>query len=118
MAKVTLLSSVIILKILLFNGCAGKDDVNRLGSREEIRYENKLDSLYERKIDSAYKQIGQACDSTLGAKWKIISDSIIQKHHELDSLKAVGATGTTGTSSATGTTGTGDTKHPGPKPGS
>jgi hypothetical protein len=93
MAKVTLLSSVIILKVLLFNGCSGKDDANKMGSREEIRYENKLDSLYEKKIDSAYKQIGQACDSTLQAKWKIISDSIIQQHHVQDSLKASQASG-------------------------
>lgn len=82
MLKVTLLSGAIFLNFLLFNGCNGTTGSNR----EEIRYENKLDSLYERKIDSAYARIGRDCDSTLAARWQILSDSIYKKHHILDSV--------------------------------
>jgi hypothetical protein len=92
MTKVTLLIGVFFLKILLFNGCnedrGGISGANHQGSREEIRYENKLDSQYERKIDSAYKQMGKDCDSALAAEWKAISDSLIQSHHVKDSLVA------------------------------
>ena len=82
MVKVTPLAGAIFLKILLFNGCNGPSG----STREEIRYENKLDSLYERKIDSAYVQIAKACDSTLGSRWKVLEDSILQGHHVRDSL--------------------------------
>jgi len=84
MLKVTLLAGVICLKILLFNGC-GEDHKAPL---EEIRYENRLDSLYERKIDSAYSQVERHCDSTLEARWKLLSDSILQSRHALDSASA------------------------------
>lgn len=82
MLKVTLLSGAIFLNFLLFNGCDGPAG----RSREEIRYENKLDSLYERKIDSAYARITRSCDSTLAVRWKVLEDSILEKHHLLDSL--------------------------------
>ena len=85
MLKVTLLSGAIFLKILLFNGCNGPSG----SSREEIRYENKLDSLYERKIDSAYARIGRTCDSTLEARWKLLSDSILHGRFVVDSLAHV-----------------------------
>jgi len=82
MLKVTLLSGAFFLNFLLFNGCNGPAGSNR----EEIRYENKLDSLYERKIDSAYAHISRNCDSTLAARWKVIGDSILAAHHLADSL--------------------------------
>jgi hypothetical protein len=84
MLKVTLLTGAIFLNILLFNGCDQAPGSNR----EQIRYENKLDSLYERKIDSAYARIGHDCDSTLAARWKVLEDSILGRHHLLDSLTA------------------------------
>ncbi|TDX01134.1 hypothetical protein [Dinghuibacter silviterrae] len=84
MLKVTPFAGAIFLNFLLFNGCNQDTGSNR----EEIRYENKLDSLYERKIDSAYARIGHTCDSTLAARWKVLEDSILQKHHVLDSLTA------------------------------
>lgn len=83
MLKVTLVAGAIFLNFLLFNGCYGPTGSNR----EEIRYENKLDSLYERKIDSAYARIGHDCDSTLATRWKVLEDSILAKHHLLDSLQ-------------------------------
>lgn len=83
MLKVTLLSGAIFLNFLLFNGCNGPAARNR----EEIRYENKLDSIYERKIDSAYSRISRACDSTLAGRWKVIEDSILLAHHLADSLE-------------------------------
>lgn len=82
MLKVTLLSGAFFLNILLFNGCNGPAARNR----EEIRYENKLDSIYERKIDSAYTRIIRNCDSALTARWKVIGDSILAEHHLADSL--------------------------------
>jgi hypothetical protein len=82
MLKVTPLLGAIFLKVLLFNGCNGPSG----SSREEIRYENKLDSLYERKIDSAYVRIGRTCDSTLEARWSVLSDSILHGRFVLDSL--------------------------------
>ncbi|GEM_PF-6832347 len=82
MLKVTSFSGVIFLKILLFNGCTHP----QASSREELRYENKLDTQYERKIDSAYARMGRDCDSTLDARWRVLSDSILQSHHVVDSL--------------------------------
>ena len=80
MLKVTLLSGAIsgafFLNFLLFNGCNGPAG----STREEIRYENKLDSIYERKIDSAYARITRNCDSTLAARWKVIEDSVLAAH--------------------------------------
>jgi hypothetical protein len=87
MLKVTLVSAVVYLNILLFNECGGhreaRHDSDGEANSEEIRYENRLDTLYERKIDSAYSKMGGVCDSTLEARWRALSDSIL--HSALDS---------------------------------
>lgn len=87
MVKVTLVSAVVYLNILLFNGCEGFHEAKHGPELEEIRYENKLDTLFERKIDSAYARMGSTCDSTLQAKWMVLSDSIIKSRTGRDSAR-------------------------------
>jgi hypothetical protein len=104
MLKVTLVPAVIYLNILLFNGCGE----NRGPDNEEIRYENKLDSLYERKIDSAYAKMGPACDSTLRARWTVLSGSILRSHRGADTSHLPEDT------AGKGTTGGSALAHPAP----
>ena len=87
MLKVTLVPALVYLNILLFNGCGEKHGTDA----EEIRYENRLDTIYERKIDSAYARMGPACDSTLQVRWKILSDSILQRRAAADSSRHAAA---------------------------